>query len=88
MEVNIYEDCCIKNDRCGPNTRGKKLTATSSVSELNTPVDNHFCYLKLSYDKKQWNEQTLIENRLGRKLIGDEKLCAYHRYVLCIYCII
>ena len=86
---NIYRECCIFDENeCGP-YRIEKITHDGMVTAdaLTGPIDKHLRNLQFRNLKlfAEWTEKLLIENRLGRCLQSDEKLCPYHRLTLGVY---
>ena len=79
-----YGRCSFYNDgKCGPHKwRKPPVDGMFAVGELTEEVTPHFISLKLIKKNAttEWTEQKLIENRIGRSLLVQEMLCAYHRY--------
>ena len=78
-----YEECILfGKGNCGDFKKYRAAIDGLFTSEkLDRSVTAHFQELKVKANPEEWNELTLIENRLGRMLREGEKLCAYHRFI-------
>ena len=76
--------CSYKS--CGPFKRSKvPIYGLYNVHELLRDVHSHFVTLKLKHHYTKtadWNDKTLIENRMGQQFQPDDFICASHRYTL------
>ena len=75
-----YEECILfGKGNCGDLKKYRAAIDGLFTSEkLDRSVTAHFQELKVKANPEEWNELTLIENRLGRSLREGEKLYAYH----------
>ena len=83
-----YRDCCLyEKNICRSRKIGRvsheDLFVLASVEK--NSVDDYFTenlHMKDSLLITQWNEKTLIENRLGYSLDSSEKICPHYRFKL------
>ena len=80
-----YIGCSFYDEgKCGPYTRQKPIDEIVSPVDLTENVYPHLKLLHLIKENEtngiEWNERKLIESRVGRHLLDNEKLCSYHRY--------
>lgn len=81
-----YASCCAyENGGCGPYLRYRKpVDQLFEISDLINNTKAHLVKLKLMRisDTSKLSEIYLIENRLGKIILPDKKICAYHRFTL------
>ena len=81
-----YSKCILNSeDQCGAYKRLKPpVQGLFSLAQLDHDILPHLvsCKVKKPHeDVNGWNELKLIENRLGKTLENEDKLCAYHRFI-------
>ena len=72
--MNYKERILFGKGNCGYFKKYRAVTDGLFTSEkLDTSVTAHFQEMKVKANPEEWNELTLIENRLGRSLREGQK---------------
>lgn len=79
-KCGVYRNCFNHDDKCGPYNRANPVIhGIFKAIELTADTKKHFTQIKLKHSI-EYNEIKLVESRLGKSIMEDASVWAYHRY--------